>query len=86
MAIIYGRTAAEKDLLSHFDKSIKNVEDIETVHQKLRTHLSKEEKDFFEKLPNEIKHEEEEIENIKNDEKKTLNDQNNLTTQDRKNW
>ncbi len=72
MAIIYGRTAAEKDLLSHFHKSVKNVKDIDTLHQKLRDGLSKNEKDFFEKLPSEIKHEEEEIEQIKNDEKKTI--------------
>ena len=72
MAIIYGRAAAEKDLLSHFHKSVKNVKDIDTVHQKLKDRLSKNEKDFFEKLPSEIKHEEEEIEQIKNDEKKTI--------------
>ena len=72
MAIIYGRPEAEKDLLSHFDKSVKNVKDIDTVHQKLKDGLSNKEKDFFEKLPSEIKHEEEEIEKTKNDEKKTI--------------
>lgn len=72
MAIIYGRPETEKDLLSQSPNSIKNFEDIEPVHQKLKAKLSEDKKEFFEKLPSKIKEEEDELEKLKNDEKITI--------------
>ena len=71
MAIIYGRAAAEIDLLSIVPESVKKIEDVETIHQKLIEKLSKTKKDFFDKVPDKIIEEEKIFENIRNDEKAT---------------
>ena len=72
LAIIYGSPETEKDLLSQSPNSISKFEDIEPVHQKLKEKLSKDKKEFFEKLPSKIKEEEAELEKIKNHEKITI--------------
>ncbi len=36
MAIIYGRTESEKEILNQFHDSIKTVEDVEIFHEKLK--------------------------------------------------
>jgi len=71
MAIIYGRPDSEIEILSRSPASIKKVEDIETVHKKLKDGLAEEKKDFFEKVPSKINVEEQKLEKIKNDEKIT---------------
>jgi len=62
MAIIYGRAEAEKDLLSISPDSVKNVEDLETIHQELKDKLSNNKKKFVNNLPSKIKEEETEPE------------------------
>lgn len=71
MAIIYGRVAAELDLLSIAPESVKKIEDVETIHQELKEKLSKTKKEFFDKVPDRISEEEKILENIRNDEKAT---------------
>src|SRR3989304_2355244 len=71
MAIIYGRAQTEKDLLDIAPAIVKKVEDIETIHQKLKNKLGEEKKDFFNKVPTKILEEEKTLEKIKNDEKVT---------------
>jgi len=72
MAIIYGRAQTEKDLLRISPDSVKKVEDLETIHQELKDKLSNNKKKFVKNLPSKIKEEEAELEKIKADEKKTL--------------
>ena len=72
MAIIYGRAETEKDLLRISPDSVNKVEDIETIHQELKDELSNKKKVFVNNLPSQIKKEEEKLEKIKDDEKKTL--------------
>ncbi len=72
MAIIYGRAQTEKDLLRISPDSVKKVEDLETIHQELKDKLSNNKKKFVKNLPSKIKEEEVELEKIKADEKKTL--------------
>ena len=72
MAIIYGRAEAEKDLLSISPDSVKKVEDLETIHQELKDHLSNNKKKFVNNLPSKIKEDEAELEKIKKVEKKIL--------------
>jgi len=71
MAVIYGRAESEKEILNQFHDSIKSVEDVETLHSNLKNKLSEDKKQFFDKVPSKIKEEEEDLEKIKNDEKKT---------------
>ena len=71
MAIIYGRAAAEIDLLSIAPESVQKIEDVETIHQELKEKLSKTKKDFFDKVPDKIVQEEKILEKIQNDEKET---------------
>jgi hypothetical protein len=71
MAIIYGRVAAELDLLSISPESVKKIEDVETIYQELKEKLSKTKKEFFDKVPDRISEEEKILENIRNDEKAT---------------
>ena len=58
MAIIYGRAAAEKDLLSIAPESVQKIEDVETIHQELKEKLIITKKDFFDKVPDKIIEEE----------------------------
>jgi len=71
VAIIYGRAAAEKDLLSIAPESVQKIEDVETVHQELKEKLIITKKDFFDKVPNKIIEEEKILEKIKSYEKAT---------------
>jgi len=71
MAIIYGRAAAEVDLLNRSPDSVKKVEDVEIIHKELREKLTKTRTDFFDKVPEKIIEEEKILENIRNDEKAT---------------
>jgi len=71
MAVIYGRAESEKEILNQFHDSIKSVEDVDTLHQKLKGRLSEDKKLFFDKVPSKIKEEEEDLEKIKNDENET---------------
>ena len=71
MAIIYGRPDSEIELLNRSPDSIKKVEDVETVHKKLKDELAEDKKDFVKKVPNIITKEEQKLEKIKNDEKLT---------------
>jgi len=71
MAIIYGRAAAEVDLLTRSPDSVKKVEDVEILHRELREKLTKTRTDFFDKVPEKIIEEEKILENIKNNEKAT---------------
>ena len=71
MAIIYGRPDSEIEILNQSPASVKKVEDIETVHQKLKDQLAEEKKDFVEKIPRKINEEEQKFEKIKNEEKLT---------------
>lgn len=71
MAIIYGRAAAEKDLLSIAPESVQKIEDVETIHQELKEKLIITKKDFFDKVPDKIIEEEKILEKIKSDEKAT---------------
>jgi len=41
MAIIYGRAAAEIDLLSIAPKSVQKIEDVETIHEELKEKLTR---------------------------------------------
>src|SRR3972149_1823898 len=69
MAIIYGRSAAEIDLLSIAPESVQKIEDVETFHEELKEKLSKTKKEFFDEVPEKIANEEKVLENIKYDEK-----------------
>jgi len=71
VAIIYGRAAAEIDLLSIAPKSVQKIEDVETIHEELKEKLNKTKKDFFEKVPDKIVEEENILEKLKSDEKAT---------------
>ena len=71
MAIIYGRAAAEIDLLSIAPKTVQKIEDVETIHQELKEKLSKTKQDFFDQVPDKIVEEEKILEEIKNGEKAT---------------
>ncbi len=42
MAIIYGRPDSEKRLLYLYPKQVKKIEDIETIHRKLKNELNAE--------------------------------------------
>jgi len=71
MAIIYGRPDSEIEILNQSPASVKKVEDIEIVHQKLKDELAENKKDFVEKIPSKISEEEQKLEEIKNEEKIT---------------
>lgn len=71
MAIIYGRPDSEKKILSRSPQTIEKFEDIDTKRQKLNDDLTKERKDFFEKVPSKISVEEQKLEKIKDEEKNT---------------
>jgi len=71
MAIIYGHPDSEIEILSQSPSSVKKVEDIETVHHKLKDELAENKKVFVEKIPSKINEEEQKLEKIKNDEKIT---------------
>ena len=71
MAIIFGRAAAETDLLRIAPKSVKKTEDVETINQKLKENLTKTKKDFFDKVPDKINEQEKKLEKIKSYEKAT---------------
>jgi len=72
MAIIYGRSDAEIVILSRAPDSVDNIEEIEPKAIEIKNKLHYKKKDFFEKLPDKIKNEEEKLEEIKNDEKKAI--------------
>ena len=71
MAIIYGRPDSELEILSEAPRHIEKFEDIDKEHKKLTDKLAKEKKVFFEKVPNKIGVEEQNLEKMKNDEKIT---------------
>jgi len=54
MAIIYGRSDSEIEILRRSPRTVEKFEDIDTEHQKLKDGLSEEKKDFFEKVPSRI--------------------------------
>jgi len=72
MAMIYGRAESEKELLNLYPKSVKKFDDIETVHQELKDQLTEKKNQFFKKVPSQIKEEEKKLEQIKKDEKITI--------------
>lgn len=71
MAIIYGRPDSELEILIQAPRHIKKFEDIGKEHKKLKDKLTEEKKVFFEKVPNKIVQEEQNLENMKNHEKIT---------------
>jgi len=71
MAIIYGRPDSELEILSEAPGHIEKFEDIDKEHRKLKDKLANEKKIFFEKVPNKISEEEQNLEKMKNDEKIT---------------
>ena len=72
MAIIYGRSDAEIEILSRAPDSVENIEDIEPKGIELKNEFLYKKKYFFNNLPTKIKKEEEKLDEIKNDEKKTI--------------
>jgi len=68
MAIIYGRPDSELEILSEAPSHIEKFEDIDIEHRKLKDGLTKEKKVFFEKVPNKISEEEQNLEKMKKDE------------------
>jgi len=72
MAIIYGRSDAEIEILSRAPDSVENIEDIEPKAIEVKNKLSIKRKDFLKDLPTKIKKEEGKLEEIKNDEKKVI--------------
>jgi len=71
VAIIYGRPDSELEILSESPSYIEKFEDIDIEHTKLKDNLDKEKKVFFEKVPNKISEEMQNLEKMKNDEKIT---------------
>ncbi|MCH7969401.1 MAG: NERD domain-containing protein [Thaumarchaeota archaeon] len=67
MAIIYGISQSEKNVIEHTPDSVRKIDDVDAVHKHLTNELASEKKDFFEKLPTRIKEKEDSIEKIKND-------------------
>ena len=47
MAILYGRADSEKQLLSKYPSRVKEIEDIDKVHQEMKNELKAEDKGFF---------------------------------------
>lgn len=71
MAIIYGRSDSELEILSEVPRHIEKFEDIDKEHKKLKDELDKKKKVFFENVPNKIDKEEQKLEKMKNNEKIT---------------
>ena len=73
MAKIYGSSQAEKEILSICPSSIGNFKDIDKEHQKLNNQMKKEEKKFYDKLPERIKGEEIKLKDIDKEHQKLNN-------------
>jgi len=71
LAIIYGRPDSELKILSQTPYRVEKFEDIDIEHKKLQENLSKEKKIFFEKVPDKIEEENQELEKMRDEEKIT---------------
>lgn len=77
MAIIYGRPDSELEILNEAPNNIEKFEDIDIEHNKLKDKLAKKKKIFFDKVPNKIEEEEQNLLKMKNNEKITEQEFNN---------
>ena len=65
MAIIYGISQSERSVIGQTPESVKKLEDVDKVHKKLTSELDSSKKKFFESLPEQIKKNEEKLDEIK---------------------
>ena len=71
MAIIYGISQSERNVIEHTPDSVRKIDDVDTIHKKLTNELESKKKDFFVKLPDTIQEIEKTIDEIKKDQRKT---------------
>jgi len=71
MAIIYGISQSERSVIKKTSDSIKNITDVDEIHQKLTSELYSSKKKFFESLPDKIKEKEKALDELENN-KKTI--------------
>ena len=71
MAIIYGISQSERSVIKKTSDSIKNITDLDEIHQKLTSELYSSKKKFFESLPDKIKEKEKALDELENN-KKTI--------------
>ncbi len=67
MAIIYGISQSERNVIEHTPDSVRKIDDVDTVHKELANELESKKKDFFGKLPTKIQEKENILEKIKNE-------------------
>lgn len=72
MAIIHGRPEAERDLIDRSPHYVTRIEDIQRVYQELTTKLAAEKRIFSEQVPTKIRKEEDTLENIRDSERRTV--------------